>query len=89
MVVLPETDKAGACVIAEKLRLAIEALPPFANDTAPITVSIGVATHLPVTHDLPGALFQAADRALYRAKRNGRNRVEVGAYDPPPTELQT
>jgi diguanylate cyclase (GGDEF)-like protein len=89
MVVLPETDKAGACVIAEKLRLAIEALPPFANDTAPITVSIGVATHLPVTHELPGALFQAADRALYRAKRNGRNRVEVGAYDPPPTELQT
>jgi diguanylate cyclase (GGDEF)-like protein len=36
MVVLPETDKAGACVIAEKLRLAIEALPPFANDTAPL-----------------------------------------------------
>jgi diguanylate cyclase (GGDEF)-like protein len=89
MVVLPETDKAGACVIAEKLRLAIEALPPFANDTAPITASIGVATHLPLTHELPGALFQAADRALYRAKRNGRNRVEVGAYDPPPTELQT
>ncbi len=88
MVVLPETDKAGACVIADKLRLAIEALPPFADDTVPITVSIGVATHLPVTHDLPELLFHAADRALYRAKRNGRNRVEFEPYVAPSTELQ-
>jgi diguanylate cyclase (GGDEF)-like protein len=77
MLVLPETDQAGACVIADRLRLAIEALPPFAHDTGPITVSIGVAAHLPVTHDLPEPLFHAADRALYRAKKNGRNRVEV------------
>ncbi|MBD8705133.1 GGDEF domain-containing protein [Pseudomonas sp. CFBP 13711] len=88
MVVLPETDKAGACVIADKLRLAIEALPAFADDTAPITVSIGVTTHLPVSHDVPELLFQAADRALYRAKKNGRNRVEFEPYVAPSTELQ-
>jgi len=88
MVVLPETEKAGACVIAEKLRLAIEALPPFAEDTVPITVSIGVATHLPVTHDQPELLFHAADRALYRAKKNGRNRVEVEPYVAPFAEQQ-
>jgi diguanylate cyclase (GGDEF)-like protein len=88
MVVLPETDKAGACVIAEKLRLAIEALPPFAEDTVPITVSIGVATHLPATHDLPEPLFHAADRALYRAKKQGRNRVEFEPYVAPSAESQ-
>ncbi len=88
MVVLPETDKAGACVIAEKLRLAIEALPPFAEDTVPITVSIGVATHLPATHDLPEPLFHAADRALYRAKKQGRNRVEFEPYAAPSAESQ-
>ncbi|TDV55652.1 diguanylate cyclase (GGDEF)-like protein [Pseudomonas graminis] len=88
MVVLPETDKAGACVIAEKLRQAIEALPLFAEDTVPITVSIGIATHLPVTHDQPELLFHAADRALYRAKKNGRNRVEVEPYATPSAGLQ-
>lgn len=88
MVVLPETDKAGACVIAEKLRLAIEALPTFAEDTVPITVSIGVATHLPATHDLPEPLFHAADRALYRAKKLGRNRVEFEPYVAPSAESQ-
>lgn len=88
MVVLPETDKAGACVIAEKLRLAIEALPTFAEDTVPITVSIGVATHLPATHDLPEPLFHAADRALYRAKKQGRNRVEFEPYVAPSAESQ-
>ncbi|HEX8586953.1 sensor domain-containing diguanylate cyclase [Pseudomonas sp.] len=88
MVVLPETNKTGACVLAEKLRLAIEALPPFGDDTLPITVSIGVATHLPISHDVPEPLFHAADRALYRAKKNGRNRVEVEPYLTPSAERQ-
>jgi diguanylate cyclase (GGDEF)-like protein len=88
MVVLPETNKAGACVLAEKLRLAIEALPPFGDDTVSITVSIGVATHSPMTHDVPEPLFHAADRALYRAKNNGRNRVEVEPYLTPSAERQ-
>ena len=88
MVVLPETNKTGACILAEKLRLAIEALPPFGDDTLPITVSIGVATHLPISHDVPEPLFHAADRALYRAKKNGRNRVEVEPYLTPSAERQ-
>lgn len=88
MVVLPETDEVGAFVIAEKLRRTIAALPTFADDTLPITVSVGTATHLPRTNDAPEPLIHAADKALYRAKEDGRNRVESERYVAPSTELQ-
>jgi len=76
LVVLPETDLAGARVLAEKIRAAIESLPPFEEDPLPITASIGIASHLPHAADRPEQLFNVADKALYLAKRNGRNRVE-------------
>lgn len=76
LVVLPETDLAGARVLAEKIRAAIESLPPFEDDPLPITASIGIASHLPHAADRPEQLFNVADKALYLAKRNGRNRVE-------------
>jgi PleD family two-component response regulator len=43
-----------------------------------VTVSIGVASRTP-RHDAPEAVIKAADRALYRAKRGGRNRVEAAS----------
>ena len=60
---------------AERLREAVEARPLFGDYN--VTVSCGVAVYEP--GDTPELLLGRADRALYRAKRNGRNRVEVGS----------
>jgi diguanylate cyclase (GGDEF)-like protein len=77
MLILPETDAAGAMVVAEKLRAEISARP-FRGGPGPdvmtVTVSIGVACH-PMNGDTAVALIRAADIALYRAKAAGRDRV--------------
>ncbi|MBC3482996.1 sensor domain-containing diguanylate cyclase [Pseudomonas sp. SWRI77] len=75
-VILPETDLAGARMLAERIRSSVAALAPFANDTRAVTVSIGIGLYeAGPQHDLASVL-RAADEALYRAKANGRNRVE-------------
>lgn len=74
-VILPQTERPGAAVVAERLRASI------ANHTFPlappgsITVSVGISC-FPQDGDTVATLIEAADRALYTAKRNGRNRVE-------------
>ena len=74
--VLPDTELPGARLLAERIRTHVQALPPFGNDERSVTVSIGIGLHIPGTQqDLKG-LLGAADEALYRAKANGRNRVE-------------
>ncbi len=74
---LPDTDAAGACVVAERLRAAVEALgiPHEGSGCATVvTISAGVATMAPEL-DRPGTtLVSAADSALFRAKASGRNR---------------
>lgn len=76
-VLLPQTDRAAARAIAERLRAAVEATPaPHAPHPIAITVSIGVAEVEPGEDGLDGALNRA-DRALYRAKDLGRNQVAV------------
>ncbi|MBC3954662.1 sensor domain-containing diguanylate cyclase [Pseudomonas triticifolii] len=77
VVVLPETDSNGALSLAENLRQAIEAIPTFPGDEQPITVSIGVASQRVRSGDKLTAFFGLADKALYQAKNNGRNRVEL------------
>jgi two-component system cell cycle response regulator len=78
VVVMPGTGPAEAAAAAERLRLAVEAIK--FNATAglqmPLTVSIGVACSS-IAEGSPEALLQAADTALYDAKRNGRNRVAM------------
>jgi diguanylate cyclase (GGDEF)-like protein len=69
--VLPETDLDGARRLAERLRLAIE---NSAVGEMRTTASFGVAAMLP--DDTADTLLDAADGALYQAKRNGRNRTE-------------
>lgn len=80
---LPGADSEAAYVIADRVRRAFGAMPKFSG-SVPIhaTVSVGVATASP-----GGALetlFEAADRALYRAKAFGRDRVERGVDTAPP-----
>lgn len=74
VVVLPETDLDGARAVAEQIRAVVQALPLFATDTEPLTVSIGIAMGKAQAN--VDDLFKAADQALYAAKKNGRNRVE-------------
>lgn len=77
---LPCTDQEGALQIAESMRAKVEALaiPHMASkEYGHVTISLGVATMLP-THNVElDELQAAADKALYQAKREGRNRVAV------------
>jgi diguanylate cyclase (GGDEF)-like protein len=77
-IILPVTDLEGAQRVAENLRRRVEALamPHAASDVARvITVSCGVAVVVPSREADADVLLRAADRALYEAKRAGRNRV--------------
>ena len=77
VIVMPETDTAVAAMVAERLRRRIAA-EPFAilqgAETIPVTISIGIAS-LRGRDDCAAHLLKRADQALYRAKRDGRNRV--------------
>jgi two-component system, cell cycle response regulator len=77
VIVMPETDLAVAAMVAERLRRRIAA-EPFPIDrgqrTVPVTLSIGIAA-LRGHDDDAAKLLKRADQALYRAKRDGRNRV--------------
>jgi len=77
-VLLPNTDVAGALVVAEKIRNAIRNLEieHTGNLAGFVTLSAGVDALVPIRgSDVPTVLIQAADKALYSAKAAGRNRV--------------
>ncbi|GFK93578.1 Phytochrome-like protein cph2 [Fundidesulfovibrio magnetotacticus] len=77
-VILPETGQDGATALAERIRLGIEALgmPHEASDVAGhVTASLGVATLPSGEQASPLELVRLADRQLYLAKSQGRNRV--------------
>lgn len=78
-VVLPDTEQAGAETVANRLRQAvIEQLMPHAgNPHGVVTISCGVAVASTGSSDNLTSLIAAADRALYEAKREGRNRVRT------------
>ncbi|CAB3715667.1 GGDEF domain-containing protein [Achromobacter marplatensis] len=77
VVLLPNTSGQRAMSIAETIRRAIAELrvPHQDNDGGMVTVSIGVATAIPKAEDEASALVEAADAAVYQAKKTGRNRV--------------
>jgi two-component system cell cycle response regulator len=77
VVIMPETDMAVAAMVAERLRRRIAAEPFAIGQGArhiPVTISIGIAG-LRGKDDTAAQLLKRADQALYRAKRDGRNRV--------------
>jgi diguanylate cyclase (GGDEF)-like protein len=79
---LPETMLEDALTFAEQIRSSIESAPVQTHAGAiPATVSIGVATVPHARIHSAKELIVAADKALYRAKKNGRNQVQ--AAEPP------
>lgn len=81
-VVLPATALAGAQRVAEQLRTTVENLkiPHDASGTSAfVTISLGVSAVVPQQGVMPHTLVAAADRALYQAKRSGRNCVELSS----------
>ena len=82
MAVLAQTNSEGACIVAEKVRQAVEglAIPHPASPMGVVTVSIGVAAMSQGGFADVQAVVKAADIALYDAKAGGRNRVHL--FDP-------
>ena len=77
-VMMPETGLEDAMTFAEKIRHLLESQPvPTQAGSLPVTVSIGVSSVPRTRIHSPKEMVVAADRALYRAKKGGRNRVEA------------
>ena len=86
VVLLPDTGTSAAEKLADRIRRAVAEVPVMLpnGDTVSITTSLGIASAAPHDKDIDlktegDALLARADVALYRAKSNGRDRVEVEA----------
>ena len=79
VILLPETNAAGALAVADRIREDIEGLDiqHHRSFCGRVTASIGVAVVRPQAADRPDMLVEAADKALYTAKSAGRNRVAL------------
>lgn len=81
VVVMPDTNADTAALVAERLRSAVESKPfslREAGASLSVTASLGIAT-ITLEVDTPEQLLKQADRALYQAKSDGRNRVVASA----------
>jgi two-component system cell cycle response regulator len=88
LIVVPSSEGLGTLRLADRIRKAIEA-SPVVTDAAEIrvTASFGVAASTSARPLSPDMLLQLADKALYTAKQQGRNRAEIGV--PERTNLET
>ncbi|MHC4687980.1 MAG: GGDEF domain-containing protein, partial [Planctomycetota bacterium] len=86
VIILPETPKANARIVGEKLRRIVEKYPFEGQETQPqknLTISVGISTYPEDGTDCH-ALIQRADGAMYRAKNSGRNKVCLWSADQDP-----
>ena len=78
VIILPDAEQEHAKAIAEQIRVAIMDLD-IPHGTSPvaniITASFGVCTKAPDKNTSPKTLIECADKAMYMAKKQGRNRV--------------
>jgi diguanylate cyclase (GGDEF)-like protein len=82
--ILPRTDLGGAMMVAERLRCEIQNLGivhPASPQRGFVTISLGVACQMPARSLTSSSVIAAADRALYEAKRLGRNRLHAALSD--------
>lgn len=81
-IVLPDTKVSGTATVAERIRARLESTPLVIGDsTVTVTASIGIAGMDSAAEGVlsASALVDRADRALYAAKKQGRNRIELWA----------
>ena len=83
-IVLPDTDAAGAEIVADRIRNAVAGwkVPHAESPHGVVTISCGLAQIPKMVALDPAALIAAADKALYEAKRLGRNRIGVAGRTP-------
>lgn len=80
-IILPETDEASARKVAERCKSAIEQerIPHAKSGVSDfLTLSIGLATRVPAQTDKALSLVEQADKSLYQAKHQGRDRISDG-----------
>ena len=80
VILLPETDEAGAQEVAERCQRLVEKLQiphQKAGDSQWVTFSMGVGTLNPSADMAPSGFVDAVDKLLYAAKQKGRNRIEA------------
>ena len=80
-IILPETERAGAFIVSERIRSDVEQLfrdQPFRNSKLDLSLSGGVAI-FPIDTESEEELLTMADQALYRSKHDGKNRITLHA----------
>jgi len=87
LILVPGCDPHSVCEVAQRIREGVCQRPIMARENyIDVTLSIGVVTAAPPTVEQRDELLQQADEALYRAKQNGRNRVECAPSIPCPQQ---
>lgn len=85
VILMPQTSAVDALTACEKLRKQVENAPfNYKKEPVPITMSFGIAQFFALED--ADVVFERADKALYRAKNNGRNRCELGDVEQRLTE---